>query len=101
MNPKLVTVLLLALCLAGAVDGAAQPYRLHTVQYPGAISNAVVAVNDAGVAVGNAYFSNIQRGFIFDRDTFLTFHPFGGTSSGALGINRAGVAYGWAHGVGD
>jgi YVTN family beta-propeller protein/probable HAF family extracellular repeat protein len=98
MSAKRVFAVVLGLCLAGAVNAAAQSYTFHKVQYPGAVSTTITAVNEAGVAVGYATLpnSNASLGFVFNRGTFTPFVPFG-SSSVLSGINRAGVAYGWAN----
>lgn len=97
MNARRVCTVVLGLCLAGAVNAAAESYLLHQLRYPGATRTSITAMNESGVVVGVAQMANgYNQGFIFDRGVWTLLVPFGGTQSYPSGINAAGDVYGWA-----
>ncbi len=75
---------------------AQQRYTAYEIKHPGASQTFVSAINDSGVAIGNAQIGGATRGFVFDRGTLTSIDTFGGASSSVTAINAAGDVIGSA-----
>ena len=65
------------------------------IDYPGATSTNLYAINPAGQIVGGAYSNGVFTSFLLEKGTYTSIDVPFGTQTAATGINPSGAIVGW------
>jgi probable HAF family extracellular repeat protein len=93
MSVRLYSSALLMFALLSAPFGAKADPR-YAVKVIGAAGSVAVDINRSGQVVGNYYFGDADRAFLYTGTTFLDLGALDGVNSYATGINDSGKVVG-------